>query len=312
MAYNSDSHVLPTIRSNGVLLAQVVPQGGRISGQSSVIELDGWNWEDAGYKFDQGVHVRFPSVYAFGFDPVLGFSQRKNDNFTKQLAELEGFFKEAQAYTKKDKPMPRNLKFEAMRDVFSLKKTLFIHANLVKEMTEAVLLGKKYDCKMVIVGGTDAWLMTNLLKENNVSVILNEPQRLPNRNDEDYDQPFKTAAQLKEAGIPFCLSISNGGWKQRNLPLMAGQTVGHGLAYEDAVMAITSAPAKILGIENTVGTLEVGKDATLIVTEGDALDMRTSKVIHAFIRGKEIDLNNKQKDLYRRFQTKYERQKSGK
>ena len=160
---------------------------------------------------------------------------------------------------------------------------------------------------MVIVGGKDSWMMTDLLKDNNVSVILSETQDLPSRNDDDIAQPFKTPAMLKAAGIPFCLSVS-GGWQTRNLPLMAGQAVGFGLAYEDAIAAMTSEAAKIMGIDATVGTLEVGKDATLIISEGDILDMRTSKVTKAFIRGKDIDLDNKHKQLHRRFQTKYDRQ----
>ena len=307
VAYNTDSQVPPTVRSNGILLAQITPNGGIISGQSSVVELEGWNWEDAAYKFDEGMHVSFPSMFSGGFDFMTGtFAQRKNENFAKQIGDLEQFFGEAKAYTEKGVVSPKNLKFEAMRDLFSQKKTLYIRANLAKEITEGVLFGKKYGCKTVIVGGKDAYLITDILKSNNVAVILDETQALPTRTDDDIDQPFKSPAMLQKAGIPFCLSV-NGNWQQRNLPLMAGQAVAFGLAYEDAVAAVTSVPAKMLGIDKTVGTLENTKDATLIITEGDVFDMRTSKVIYAFIRGKEIDLNNKQKDLYRRFKTKYER-----
>ncbi len=307
VAYNTDSQVPPTVRSNGILLAQITPNGGIISGQSSVVELDGWNWEDAAYKFDEGVHVSFPSLFSGSFDFLSGtFAQRKNENFAKQITDLEQFFSEAKAYSEKGVVSPKNLKFEAMRDLFSQKKTLYIRANMVKEITEGVLFGKKYGCKTVIVGGKDAYLVMDILKNNNVALILDETQALPSRTDDDIDQPYKSPAMLKKAGVTFCLSV-NGNWQQRNLPLMAGQAIAFGLAYEDAVAALTSIPAKMLGIDKTVGTLEETKDATLIITEGDVFDMRTSKVTHAFIRGKEIDLNNKQKDLYRRFKTKYER-----
>ena len=307
VAYNTDSQVPPTVRSNGILLAQITPNGATISGQSSVVELDGWNWEDAAYKFDEGIHVSFPSVFSGGFDFMSGtFAQRKNENFMKQIENLEQFFSEAKAYAEKGVVSTKNLKFEAMRDLFSQKKTLYVRANLAKEIIEGVLFGEKFGCKTVIVGGKEAYLVTDVLKNNNVSVILDETQALPARTDDDIDQPFKSPAMLKKAGVNFCLSV-NGNWQQRNLPLMAGQAVAFGLAYEDAVAALTSIPAKILGIDRTVGTLENAKDATLIITEGDVFDMRTSKVTHAFIRGKEIDLNNKQKDLYRRFKTKYER-----
>jgi imidazolonepropionase-like amidohydrolase len=307
VAYNTDSQVQPTVRSNGILLAQITPSGGRISGQSSVVELDAWNWEDAAYRLDEGVHISFPSLITGGFDFMSGtMSQRKNENFAKQIGELEQFFSEAKAYTQQANPTPKNLKFEAMRDLFSQKKTLYIRANMVKEITEGVLFGKKMGCKTVIVGGKQAYLATEVLKSNNIAVILDETQALPERVDDDIDQPFKNPALLKKAGVTFCLSV-NGYWQQRNLPLMAGQAVAFGLPYEDAVAAMTSTPAKILGIDKTVGSLEEQKDATLIITEGDALDMRTSKVLQAFIQGREIDLNNKQKDLYRRFKIKYER-----
>jgi imidazolonepropionase-like amidohydrolase len=306
VAYNTDSHILPTVRSNGILLIQVVPQGGRVSGTSSIMELDGWNWEDAAYKMDDGMHLRFPTVYTFGFDPINGFSQKKNENFVKDITDAETFFREAKAYNEKTAPMPKNLKFEAMRGVFTGKRTLFVHANAAKEITEGVAFGKKFGCKTVIVGGRDSWMLTELLLLNGIAVILEETQALPSRNDDDVDQPYKTPALLKKAGVEFCMSVT-GYWQQRNLALMAGQAVGFGLDKEAAVAAITSSTAKILGIDKTVGTLEIGKDATLIISEGDALDMRTSIVKQAFIRGKELDLDTKQKQLYRRYKTKYER-----
>jgi imidazolonepropionase-like amidohydrolase len=306
VAYNTDSHILPTIRSNGVLLAQVVPQGGRVSGSSSIMELDGWNWEDAAYSVDDGMHLRFPTVFTSGFDPGNGFSQRKNENFVKDITDTETFFREAKAYNEKAAPTPKNLKFEAMRGIFTGKKTLFIHANAAKEITEGVAFGKKFGCRTVIVGGRESWMLTDLLLSNNVAVILEETQALPNRNDDDVDQPYKTPAQLKKAGVEFCMSVT-GYWQQRNLALMAGQAVGFGLDKEAAIAAMTSSTAKILGIDKTVGTLETGKDATLIISEGDVLDMRTSIVTQAFIRGKALDLDTKQKQLYRRYKTKYER-----
>jgi imidazolonepropionase-like amidohydrolase len=306
VAYNTDSHILPTIRSNGVLLAQIVPQGGRVSGSSSIVELDAWNWEDAGYSIDEGMHLRFPTVYTFGFDPINGFSQKKNDNFVKDITDAETFFREAKAYNEKAAPSPKNLKFEAMRGVFTGKKTLFVHANAAKEITEGVAFGKKFGCRTVIVGGRESWMLTDLLLSNNIAVILEETQALPSRNDDDVDQPFKTPAMLKKAGVEFCMSVT-GYWQQRNLPLMAGQAVGFGLDKEAAIAAMTSSTAKILGIDKTVGTLETGKDATLIISEGDVLDMRTSIITQAFIRGKALDLDTKQKQLYRRYKTKYER-----
>jgi imidazolonepropionase-like amidohydrolase len=308
IAYNTDSHVSPTVRSNGVLLAQIVPEGGRISGSSSVVELDGWNYEDAAYALDGGIHLRFPSVYSFSFDLVSGFSQKKNENFIKQVQEIDQFFAQAKAYTQSPQaPAVKNLKFEAMRGLFSKQKTLFLHANLVKEITEGVVLAKKHDFRVVVVGGADSWQITDFLKKNDVAIILGETHALPVRNDDDFDQPYKTPAMLKAAGILFCLSGIDGGYQTRNLPFMAGQAAGYGLDPEAAVSAITLSAAQILGVSKTVGSIELGKDATFILTDGDALDYRTSVVRRAFIRGKEIDLNNKQTDLHKRFKEKYNR-----
>jgi imidazolonepropionase-like amidohydrolase len=148
-------------------------------------------------------------------------------------------------------------------------------------------------------------MMTDLLKEKNIPIILDQVHSLPSKEDEDVDQPFKTPALLRAAGVDFCFSV-DGFWQQRNLAFQAGHAVGFSLAYEDAVAALTLQTAKILGIDTTTGSLEVGKDATLFISEGDALDMRTCKVSSAFIQGKMIDVDNKQKALYRKFKEKYE------
>lgn len=304
IAYNTDSEIQPTVRSMGTLLAQIVPEGGRISGSSSVVELDAWNWEDAVVKMDDGIHLRWPSSYSYSW------RQRrmdKNERYGQQLEEIKSFFKEAEAYTKKTNVETKNLKFEAMRGVFDRSKKLFIHTSTAESMEASVMMAKNHGITPVIVGGRDAWMITDFLKNNNVPVILGETHSLPRRQHGDIDQPFKTPAQLQEAGILFAFSGGDN-WQNRNLGFQAGQAVGFGLEYEDAVKALTSNTAQILGIEKSVGTIEEGKDATIFVSEGDALDMRTASVIHAFIRGKEIDLDNKQKQLYKRFQTKYERQ----
>ncbi len=306
IAYNTDSRVTPTVRSNGVLLAQITPQSGRISGSSSIVELDAWNWEDALYSEDLGIHLNWPSMFRFSWGGSAEVIN-KNKNYEKQVQEITSFFEQAKAYTNKKEPQAINLKFEAMRGLFDKSKKLFIHTNLAKTMMESILFAKKYDVDIVIVGGRDSWRITEFLKENNVPIILRSTQRLPGAEDEDIDQPFKTPVQLYNAEVLFCFSHS-GFDTQRNLPFQAGQAVGFGLKYEEAIKSLTLNTAKILGIDETVGSLEEGKDATLFISEGDVLDMRTCKVVQAFIRGKEIDLDNKQKALYRKFQEKYNTQ----
>jgi imidazolonepropionase-like amidohydrolase len=304
IAYNTDSRITPTIRSNGVMLAQIAPQGGVISGTSSVVELEGWNFEDAVYKMDDALHINFPDPINTTWTENGPMKKGKNEKYSQQLAELETFFKEASAYLQNDKPVAKNLKFEAMRPFIQGGRKIFINAESAKQMMEAILLTKKYKLNPVIVGGTYSWLIADFLKEQNVPVVLTQSQALPDRVDDDIDQPYKNAAVLQNAGVLFCIS-KDGNWQQRNLAYQAGQSVAFGLDYEAGIASITLNAAKILGIDKTVGSLEVGKDATLILVDGDILDPKSSAVVNAFIRGKEIDLDNKQKQLYRKFQKKY-------
>lgn len=307
IAYNTDSKIMPTVRTNGVLLAQITPRGARISGTSSIVELDAWNWEDAVYKMDDGVHVNWPSVIARNYESG-SFVFEKNKNYDPELRELENFFREAKAYKENSKPEEKNLRFEAMKGIFDGSKTLFIRADYVKEITEAVAFAKKMNiAKMVIVGGRDSWQCTSILKENNIAVMIGRPHDLPPAADADVDQPYKTPAMLQQAGVLFC--IQNEGDQEthqtRNLAFLAGTASAYGMTKEEALAAITSSPAKILGIDKTTGTLEEGKDATLFVSTGDALDMRTNNVEFALIRGKKLQLTNEQMRLYETYKKKY-------
>lgn len=305
VAYNTDSQVLPTVRSNGVLLAQVTPEGGTISGTSSIVQLDAWNWEDATFRNDDGIHLNWPVLRTrAGFSGGAFREEQKNDQYGKDVQELQRFFEEARAYAQQAVPEVQNQRFEAMRGLFDKKQTLFIHCNNAKPMQEAVLFGEHFGVNLVLVDANDAWLIPDFLKAHNVPVILGRTQRLPAREDEDVDQPFKTAALLHEKGVLFTFS-EEGAWQQRNLPFEAGQAAGFGLPKEAAVGAITLNAAKILGIDDRCGSLETGKDATLFISEGDALDMRSCQVTAAFIQGREINLDNKHKQLNRRFEEKY-------
>lgn len=301
ISYNTDSEVTPTVRCMGVLLAEVAPQGDRISGTSSVVQLDAWNWEDAAFAPDFAIHLHWPAAMRFNFQQQRS---EKNEAYEQQVLEMEDFFKQSQAYRQRPAGSPTNLRLEAMQGLFDGSKLLFIHANSAQAIQEAVLFAERFQLRPNIVGGRDAWMITAFLKEHNASIVLGSTQSLPAREDEDIDQPFKTPALLQAAGVPWCFG-HEGFWQQRNLPFQAGQAVPFGLAYEEAVKALTGGTAKILGIDKKTGTLETGKDATLFISEGDVLDMRTSKLQHAFIQGREINLDNKQEMLYRRFQSKY-------
>lgn len=303
IAYNTDSRVTPTIRSNGILMAQVVPNGGRIPGQSSVMMLDGWNWEDAQYKADSGIHLNWPAPFRrTGWWAEPGPIE-KSKTYADDLRKIDDFFKAAKAYTQTIKPAKKNLKFEAMRGLFDGSKKLYIDCNFAKPMMEAILWAETHGINPVIVGAKDSWQITDFLKAHKTMIVLSNTQALPSREYDDIDQPFKTPAMLEKAGILYCLSM-NGGWEQRNLVFQAGQAISYGLDKEAAVKALSSNTAQILGLDNT-GLLKSGLDATIIISEGDVFDARTSHITHAFIQGRSIDLDNKQKALSRKFTKKY-------
>jgi imidazolonepropionase-like amidohydrolase len=307
IAYNTDSEIIPTVRGNGVLISQATPQGGIISGQSAIMELDGWNWEDAALKKDDGLWLTYPSYISrqFNFEE-LRFTVKKNENYITQKNELHKFFGEALAYSEILKPNPTNLKFEGMRGLFDGSKSLFVRANYGKEIIEAVKFAKQYKVqKIVIVGAEEPELAIDFLKENSIPVILSATQRLPNSTDDDVWNPYKLPADMMKAGITVGICYEGEYWRVRNLPFIAGMSAGFGMDKEDALKMCTLNNAKILGIDKQVGSLEVGKHATIVVSSGDILDMRTNKVEHAFIRGKKVDLDDKQKRLYKKFADKY-------
>lgn len=312
VAYNSDSKVINTLRSNGILIANVVPQGSFVAGQSSVVQLDAWNWEDAAYKQDGGLHVYMPLLLPRprfgGFGGGGAAQQPPTDPVKEGLEKIDGlkmFFREAKAYHSEPVHQTTNLKLESVKGLFDKKQKLFVHANTVKQMLVALDFVREFGFDMVIVGGSDSWQIADLLKQNNVSVVLNQPHSLPTLEDDDVDQPFKTAAALQKAGVVFSISDDDGNTRGRNLPFVAGTAAAYGLTKEEALQAITLNAAKVLGVADRTGSIEVGKDANIIISEGDILDMKTSNVTDAFIQGRKIDLNDKHKQLNERYKRKY-------
>ncbi len=302
ISYNTDSKVIPTVRSNGILMAQIVPVGGTVSGTSSVVQLDAWNWEDAVYLNDGGVHLNWPRMHVQRRSSAKS-EEEQRANTEKEIMLVRTFFNEAKAYAE-SKPTETNLRLAALSGLFNGNKKLFIHCGSVNEIMSSVTFAKDLRLNAVLVGAEEAWMITEFLKENNASILLARTHSLPSKEDEDIDMPYKLPSILQKAGIPFALSV-DGFWQVRNLPFIAGTAVAYGLSKEEALMSITSSAAKILGIDKTVGTLEVGKDATLFISNGDALDMRTNLVEKAFIQGRSIDVRNIQTELYGKYKTKY-------
>jgi len=306
IAYNTDSDIVPTIRSSGILLAQICPQGGaRLAGSSSVVSLESYaSWEERAYRADDGLHLNWPErvqVMGWWAEPE---GIRRSEHYANQLKEIREFFTAARAYLALAKPAEKNLRFEAMRPLFAGQSRLYIHVDDAKSILDALQFAREYGVKPVVVGGTDAWLVADALREQQVGVVLHATHSLPNREDADIDQPYKTPALLHQKGVRFCFSLE-GSWQQRNLMYQAGQAVGFGLPKEAAVRALTLDAANLLGIDATVGSLEPGKDATFILAEGDALDVRSSNVLAAWIQGRFVGLDDKQKALYRQYREKY-------
>ena len=307
IAFTADSKVIESARPNGILMAQITPRGGTISGTSSIVQLDAWNWSDALIKENDGIHLNFPTTMKrSGWWAEPGTSEA-NKEYTKKIDEITLFFDNSKAYAATNSS-ERNLVFEAMKGIFDGTQTLFVHANEEKQIIDAVQLAKRFGIKkIVIVGGYDAYKTADLLKENNVGVLLKNVHDMPESNDQDVDLPYKMARILTNKGLLVGLENSGGmeRMQTRNLPFLAGTCAAYGLDKEQALQLITSNTAKILGIDNQCGTLEQGKDATLFISEGDALDMRTNKLTEAFIQGRKINLNSHQTKLYSKYKEKY-------
>jgi imidazolonepropionase-like amidohydrolase len=305
IAYNTESKVVESMRPNGVLLAQITPRGGRISGTSSIVQLDAWNWEDAVLKVDDGIHLNWPNSFSrgrwwLGEDPGL----KSNPKYNSQIQGIEAYFNAAKANTN-----TINTPLNALRGVFDKTKTLYIHVNDEKGIIDAVEFSKSQGLsKTVIVGGYEAYKIASYLKEHNIAVLLQRVHSRPNNDDHDYDLPFKMAHLLVDAGVLVGLETSGDmeRMNSRNLPFYAGTTVAHGLTKAQALQLITLNTAQILGIDQNYGSLETGKSATLFISTGDALDMRTNNLTHAYIDGRSISLESHQTKLWKRYSKKYE------
>ena len=311
IAYNAESKLVETTRPNGVLLAQITPRGGRIPGTSSIVQLDAWNWEDATVKTNDGIHLNWPRSYSRAGWWAEPGGIEMNKNYEPQIKAIQEYFDNAFAYLE-SKNAKKDIPFEAMKGLQSGEKTLYVNANGEKEIIDAVLFKKKNNItKMVIVGGYYGFKVARLLKENQVSVLLKRVHDLPLLEDEDVNLPYKNAKLLLDAGV--LVGLQNAGdmerMQTRNLPFYAGTCAAWGLTKEQALQLITGNSAKILGIDNLYGTLEPGKSATLFISEGDALDMKTNVISFAFIDGRQISLESHHTELYERYKGKFEQQK---
>ncbi len=294
VAFNPDSELIPVNRANGILLAVTAPDGGLIAGRSSLMMLDGWTWEDMTLAADVGMQVRWP----------------RSSSGVAELVEVLNQARRYQAARREPQTsrQPKDLRLEALLPVLEGRMPLIVSATSVDQIEAAVSLARQQSLKLIIYGGYDAMLCAELLRKEQVPVIISGVYRMARRRHGAYDEGYTLPQQLAEAGIPFCISAGGkfGASGIRNLPYNAATAAAYGLSPAAAVRSITLSPAEILGVADRVGSLQVGKDATLFIADGDILETPTH-VEQAFVQGRRVDLDNKHKQLYRKYSAKYER-----
>jgi imidazolonepropionase-like amidohydrolase len=319
-AFQPESESIPVTRSNGVLVVHSVPRGGVLSGQGAVMMLDGWTWEDMRLKSATSSRLTWPAT-VMSRDPLgsAAAEDRQRVARRKALAAVHDAFTSARAYAAQaeaarrgggGKPPERDARWEGLLPVLERKIPLWVEADEVHQIEDAVAFAQAESLQLVIVGGYDAPLAADLLRKNDVPVIVSSVHRLPTRRNEPYDAPYTLPARLRDAGVRFAIAAGGGSWAERNLPYQAATAAAYGLGREAALRAITLDAAAILGVDDRVGSLAPGKDATIILTTGDPLD-EESQVKSAWIQGRAVDLNDKQRVLEAKYRTKYDRLGTG-
>lgn len=312
VAVNPDSELLPVARANGVLYAHVVPQagqGGVISGQSALIRMDGWTWEEMTVAAPVGVHLMWPSTRLPPFLPApMREEAIKGAARSREL--IEQAFDDAAAYDKARAAGTADgtdARWEAMRPVLAGKTPLFIHAIDLQQIREALDFTQRRGLKFTLVGGQDAWRVADVLKARGVPVILHTPFELPLRRHEGVDAAYANAGKLAASGIPLAIASDASGFAatlERNLPYAAAAAVAYGLPWDQGLRAITLTPAELLGVSDRLGSLEPGKTASFLVSDGDPLDVR-SEIVAAWLDGKPVDLSSKHTRLRDKYEGKY-------
>ena len=310
-----ENAVLPVTRSGGVLVALSAPEGGIIAGRSAVVQLEGWTYEDmaikpvASMQIDWPLQNLHPRLVARLTEDKL---KEEKEELEEHKKELMDFFAMAKAYhagqSEGTNPPAFDSRLDAMRDVIAGKVPIMVRADRAAEIRSAVAFAVQEKLRIIILGGYDAVKCADLLKQHDVPVIVSATHRMPLRRDDRHDDSYTLPARLREAGIKFCISSTDRSetWNARNLPFQAATAAAWGLERNEALRAVTLSAAEILGIEERVGSLEPGKDATLIVVSGDPLEA-VSTIDRAWIGGREVDLSNHQTKLYEKYQEKYRR-----
>jgi imidazolonepropionase-like amidohydrolase len=315
-AVNPSSEHIPVTRANGITTVATLPRGQLISGQVSLIHLDGWTTEEMGLSRTAALHLRIPFIQMIArpaadddeaAEPrpgaaILPFATAKQ-NFDKQTAELNEFFDRARRYKQakeaRDPDLRTDLKLEAMIPVLDGSRPVLTTAIREREIRDAIAFADKQKIKIILSESTEAYKVTKEIKDRDIPVILGPTLALPLNEDDPYDRSYTTPADLQKAGIRFAIGSFAASFS-RNLPYQAAQAVAFGLPHDDALRAITKNAAEIWGVGDRIGTIEEGKWADLMITDGDPLEAKT-QIRRLFIKGKPVDLDNKHKQLYEKY-----------
>jgi imidazolonepropionase-like amidohydrolase len=313
---NPDSELIPVTRANGVTTVVTRPTGSIIAGQSALINLAGWVPREMAVVDPLALHVEFPGAFpTFTGDPTLpmlgrALARKQREEKVRRLGEL---LRQATAYDEARKASPgrpANPRLEALVPYVRGEKPVVIQANRRQEILDALKLADEFKLKVILSGGIDAWKVADELKKRQVPVIVGQVMTMPQENYDPYDAPFACAAKLHEAGVPFCIR-SAGTANTRNLPYEAAMAVSYGLPAEEGLKAVTLYPARILGVADQLGSVEEGKRANLVLTNGDLLQAST-QVLAVFIEGRPYEPTSKHTRLYDRYRERLREVREGK
>ena len=306
VAVNPHSNLIPVTRANGVTAVVVAPEGGLVSGQSALMQMAGWTPPEMVVKAPLAMHIRFPRLRSA---PLVEVPQEEEaertlrKNYTREIDRLRDLFRDAQAYGKaigaRGKRVERDLLLEALVPAIEGRMPVVIEANLTRDIRAAIDFAEEFKLKMILSGGQDVARMLPELKQRNIPVLLGPILALPPREDDAYDLLFTNAAALHGAGIPFAIRTGEA-HNTRNLPYHAAACAAFGLPKDIALRSITLSPAEIFGVAERIGSLDAGKVANVIVTDGDPLEIRTN-VRRVFIAGEEIPLDTYHTLLFEKF-----------
>lgn len=313
---NPESDLIPVTRANGVTASHVIPRGGALNGTSAVIHWDGWTYEDMTAAAPVGLHVQWPNM-----TPVRAWWMTQTDEEQAKARDeavdaIRKAFDDARAYLKARDAQGRtgvprhdgDVKWDAMIRALRGEIPVMFHAGALNQIRAVLRFADEEKLsRIVLVGGDDAPLIADELRARGVPVILGHATQLPRRSHEAYDTGMSVAARLHAAGVSFC--ISNGGGADgsaangRNLPYEAAMAAAYGLPRDEALRSITLYPARILGVADRMGSIEPGRFADFVVTDGDPLEIAT-RVEQVWIKGRSVPLDNRQTRLFQKYDTR--------